>query len=259
MVDVKTLVEAGVHFGHRTDKWHPRMKRFLVGSRGGIHWIDPEQTKQQLENASRFVEKLSEEGGKVLFVGCKRQAEPSVQECAEASESFYVNHRWLGGTLTNLVTIRKSVERMRWIDHLEEKGLMDRMPKKEVAVLRRENAKLHRHLWGIRDMERIPGALIVVDVVREAIAVSEAKKLRIPIVAIVDTNADPQGIDFPIPANDDSIRSVRLILRELNQSIIEGKTRLGWSPAAVVVDEVVSGKEEFSETAVVGAASAQVL
>jgi small subunit ribosomal protein S2 len=243
MVDVKALVEAGVHFGHRTDKWHPRMKRYLVGSRGGIHWIDPEKTRQQLENASRFLEKLSGEGGKVLFVGCKRQAAPNVEECAAASESFYVSHRWLGGTLTNLVTIRKSVERMRWIDHLEEKGLMDRMPKKEVAVLRREYGKLRRHLWGIRGMEKSPEALIVVDVVREAIAVSEARKLRIPIVAIVDTNADPEGIDFPIPANDDSIRSVSLILRELNQSIIEGKTRLGWSPAPTA-DEGVSGEEQ---------------
>ncbi|MDD4933362.1 MAG: 30S ribosomal protein S2 [Methylacidiphilaceae bacterium] len=245
MVDVKALVEAGVHFGHRTDKWHPRMKRYLAGSRGGIHWIDPEKTRQQLEDASRYLEKLSEDGGKVLFVGCKRQAQPIIEECAAASESFYVSHRWLGGTLTNLVTIRKSVERMRWIDHLEEKGLMDRMPKKEVAVLRREYGKLRRHLWGIRGMERIPEALIVVAVVREAIAVSEAKKLRIPIVAIVDTNADPEGIDFPIPANDDAIRSVRLILRELNESIIEGKTRLGWTPAAS--GDGVVGQEQASQ------------
>ncbi|VVM08453.1 30S ribosomal protein S2 [Methylacidimicrobium cyclopophantes] len=254
MVDVKALVEAGVHFGHRTDKWHPRMKRYLAGSRGGIHWIDPEKTREQLENAARFLEKLSESGGKALFVGCKRQAQPIVQECAEGSESFYVNHRWLGGTLTNLVTIRKSVERMRWIDHLEEKGLMDRMPKKEVAVLRRENAKLRRHLWGIRGMERIPEALIVVDVVREAIAVSEAKKLRIPIVAIVDTNADPEGIDFPIPANDDSIRSIRLILRELNQSIIEGKTRLGWTPPVIAAEEIPAA-EPVSQASLAGAAS----
>ncbi len=254
MVDVKALVEAGVHFGHRTDKWHPRMKRYLAGSRGGIHWIDPEQTRQQLENASRFLEKLSEEGGKALFVGCKRQAEPIVKECAEESESFYVSHRWLGGTLTNLVTIRKSVERMRWIDHLEEKGLMDRMPKKEVAVLRREYAKLRRHLWGIRGMERIPETLIVVDVVREAIAISEAKKLRVPIVAIVDTNADPLGIDFPIPANDDSIRSVRLILRELNRSIIEGKTRIGWTPA-IPADVGVAGSEQASSSPLADIAS----
>ncbi len=254
MVDVKELVEAGVHFGHRTDKWHPRMRRYLIGARGGIHWIDPEKTRQQLENAARFLEKVSGEGGKALFVGCKRQAQPMVKECAEGSESFYVTHRWLGGTLTNLVTIRKSVERMRWIDHLEEKGLMDRMPKKEVAVLRRENAKLHRHLWGIRGMERIPEVLVVVDVVREAIAVSEAKKLRIPIVAIVDTNADPEGIDFPIPANDDSIRSVRLILQELNQSVIEGKIRLGWKPA-VAAEAAIAGEEAASPVSLVDLAS----
>lgn len=229
MVELEDLIKSGTHFGHKKDRWNPKMAPFLLGLKGGIHLIDPKKTMDYLKGACDFLKKVSFEGGKVLFVGCKRQAQRIVEEVARRSGSFYVNYRWLGGTLTNLVTIRKSIARMKWIDQLEENGTMERLPKKEVSKLRRENIKLHRSLDGIKDMEKLPSAIVVIDVVREEIAVSEAQKLNIPIVALVDTNGNPENIDYPIPANDDSIRSIRTILEEINAAIIEGKKEAGLS------------------------------
>ncbi|MDE1170626.1 MAG: 30S ribosomal protein S2 [Verrucomicrobium sp.] len=230
-VDVKELMEAGVHFGHRTQRWNPKMKPFIFEARNGIYVIDLNQSAKQLEVAANFLRELSAEGKKVLFVGCKKQAQQVVQDLAQRSGSCYVAERWLGGTLTNLTTIRKSVARMRAIDELEKSGGFDKMHKKELAALKRESVKLHRNLDGLKDLDKPPAALVIVDMVHEGIAVQEARRLKIPIVAIVDTNADPELADYPIAGNDDAIRSIRVMLESLNDAIIEGKARRGVTPA----------------------------
>ncbi|MEM1059291.1 MAG: 30S ribosomal protein S2 [Verrucomicrobiota bacterium] len=223
-VGVKDLLDAGVHFGHRTQRWNPKMKPFIFEARNGIYVINLEKTAKQLGDAQDFLRDMSSNGKKVLFVGCKKQAQETIKDLAAQSHSYYVVERWLGGTLTNLATIRKSVARMRKIDELEEKGKMKELPKQEVAALRRENAKLHRNLDGIKDMEKYPDAIVLVDVPREHIAVAEAKRLRIPLVAIADTNADIDLVDYPVVGNDDAIRSIRVILEALNNAVIEGNT-----------------------------------
>jgi len=214
------LVEAGVHFGHQRQKWDPRMKPYLLEERNKIHLLDLEQTVLQLEAASNFLVKLTREGKKILFVGCKRQAQDAVQQAAEETKQFFVNHRWLGGTLTNLETIRKSVNRMAFLEDIEKSPDFKKMGKKELASLNRERAKLFRNLAGIRLMEKAPDALVIVDSARESIAVAEARKINIPIVALVDSNANPDAIDYPIAANDDAIRSVRTILRKLVEPML---------------------------------------
>jgi small subunit ribosomal protein S2 len=221
-VDVKALLEAGVHFGHRTEKWNPKMKPFIYEARNGIYVINLVKTAEQLEAACAFLKSVAASGGKVLFVGCKKQSQEIIKELAGKSGSFHVTERWLGGTLTNLNTIRKSVGRMRAIDELEKSGKILEMPKQEASALRRENLKIHRNLDGVADMEKIPAAMVVVDTVREEIAVREARRLNIPVVAINDTNSDPDQVDYPIPGNDDAIRSIRAILEYLNEAIIEG-------------------------------------
>ncbi len=223
-VGVKDLLDAGVHFGHRTQRWNPKMKPFIFEARNGIYVINLEKTAKQLGDAQDVLRDIAAQGKKILFVGCKKQAQETIKELAAQSHSYYVVERWLGGTLTNLQTIRKSVARMRKIDELEEKGRMKELPKQEVAALRRENAKLHRNLDGIKDMEKYPDAIVLVDVPREHIAVAEAKRLRIPLIAIADTNADIDLVDYPIVGNDDAIRSIRIILEGLNNGIIEGNT-----------------------------------
>jgi len=224
---VKELIEAGVHFGHRTQRWNPKMKPFIFEARNGIYVIDLEKSVKQIETACQFLRNLSAAGERVLFVGCKKQAQGVIQELAQRSGSCYVSERWLGGTLTNLTTIRKSVGRMKFIDELESRGGFQKMPKKEVASLMRENAKLHRNLDGLRELEKPPGAVVIVDIVREDIAVLEARRLKIPIVAIVDTNADPELADYPIAGNDDAIRSIRVLMEKLNDAIVEGKAQRG--------------------------------
>ncbi|MCF6312617.1 MAG: 30S ribosomal protein S2 [Verrucomicrobiales bacterium] len=214
------LVEAGVHFGHQRQKWDPRMKPYLLEERNKIHLLDLGKTVEQLETASNFLAKLTREGKKILFVGCKRQAQEAVQQAAEETKQFYVNHRWLGGTLTNLETIRKSVQRMAYLEDIEKSPDFKKMGKKELASLNRERAKLFRNLNGIRLMEKAPDALVIVDSARESIAVAEARKIGIPIVALVDSNANPDIIDYPVAANDDAIRSVRTILRKLVEPMI---------------------------------------
>jgi small subunit ribosomal protein S2 len=226
-VDIKELLDAGVHFGHRTQRWNPKMKPFIFEARNGIYVIDLEFSVKQLEAAQDFLAEIAASGKRVLFVGCKKQAQETIKELARRSNSFYVTERWLGGCLTNLTTIRKSVARMRHIDNLESTGAVNQMPKQEVSVMRRENAKLHRNLDGIKDMEKYPSAIVVVDVPRESIAVAEARRLNIPVVAITDTNSDPDLVDYPVAGNDDAIRSISVILEALNDAIIEGSSSAG--------------------------------
>lgn len=214
------LVEAGVHFGHQTRRWNPRMKGFILESRNGIHIINVEETLRQIDAAANFLSDLAAKKKRILFVGCKRQAQDAVREAAEACGQFYVNHRWLGGTLTNMTTIRKSVARWNYLDELPKLPEFKSMSKKELASLNREKAKLERNLKGVRYMDGQPDAVVIVDSAREHIAVNEARRLHIPIVALVDSNADPALIDYPIAANDDAIRSIRVILQKLIDPII---------------------------------------
>ena len=218
---VQELLDAGLHFGHQTKRWNPKMKRYIHGAKNGIYIIDLNKTLSQLELAKTFLKETVLRGEKVLFVGTKKQARDLFEEAASGSNQPYVIHRWLGGMLTNNKTIRSSVARMRDLQKMEEDGSMAKLPKKEVSVLRRELAKLERNLTGIADMEKKPGALFVVDLKREHLALAEAKRLNIPVVALVDTNADPDLVDYPIPGNDDSLRSIGLICDHLSATMKE--------------------------------------
>ena len=216
---INEMVDAGVHYGHQTKKWNPRMKPFLMKDKGGIYIINLEKTVQQLDKAADFLAGLCGKGKKVLFVGCKRQAQDAIKEAAEATGQFYVNHRWLGGMLTNSSTVRNSVERLKYLENIEKQPEF----KKELAALGREREKLLRNLRGVREMDRMPDAVVIVDSARETIAVAEARRLGIPIVAIVDTNADPAIVDYPIPGNDDAIRSIRIILQNLVDAMVAAR------------------------------------
>ena len=222
---VQQFVEAGVHYGHQSKKWHPRMKPYLLTQKGGIHIINVEETVKCLDKAGAFLGEIALKGKKVLFVGCKRQAQEAVKEAAEATGQFYVNHRWLGGMLTNYETIRKSIERLGELENIEKSPLFKSMSKKELSSLNREREKLTRNLQGIRNMGGLPDALVVIDSDRESIAVAEARRLKIPVVAMVDTNADPTAVQYPIPANDDAIRAIRLILQHLVEEILKSGRR----------------------------------
>ena len=219
------LLEAGVHFGHQTKRWNPKMKPFIFEKRSSIYIINLGETVKQLHTAADFLSGVANRGGKVLFVGCKKQAQEAVKEAAQACGHFYVNQRWLGGTLTNLTTIRKSIARLKYIENLEKQPEYSKMGKQEIAAIKREGAKLFKNLEGIRDMDKNPDALIVIDTTREAIAVAEARRLKIPVVAIVDTNANPDLIDYPIAGNDDAIRSIRIILQKLVDALVTGSGR----------------------------------
>jgi len=220
-VTIQDLLDAGLHFGHQTKRWNPKMKRFIFGAKNGIYIIDLTKTLSQLKLAQLFLKDVILRGEKVLFVGTKKQAREILQKKAEELEQPYVVHRWLGGMLTNNKTIRTSVMRMRELQEMVEDGSMEKLPKKEVSVLRRELTKLERNLTGIADMEKLPGAVFVVDIIREKLAVAEARRLNIPVVALVDTNANPELIDYPIPGNDDSLRSIGLIADVLGDTIKE--------------------------------------
>ena len=219
---VKEMVEAGVHYGHQTKKWNPKMKPYLMKDKGGIYIIDVNKTVQCLDKAADFLSGLAAKNKKILFVGCKRQAQDAVREAAEATGQFYVNYRWLGGTLTNLTTIRNSVKRLKYLEDIERAPEYKAMSKKELSALNREKDKLHRNLNGVRDMENYPDAVVIVDTARESIAVAEARRLKIPIVGLVDTNGDPSKLDYPVPGNDDAMRSVRLLLQNLVDGIVVG-------------------------------------
>lgn len=218
-IGVKELLEAGVHFGHQTKRWNPKMKPFIFDARNGIHIIDLSKTAQQLEAACEFLAKTVAKGGKVLFVGTKKQAQQAVKETAKESGQLFVTERWLGGTLTNFATVKKSLARLREIEKMETDGSINNYVKQEQSMIRREAARLVKYFDGVRTLNGNPGAMFVVDVKREHNAVAEARKLKIPVVAITDTNADPDLVDYPIAANDDAIRSVRLILATVAQSI----------------------------------------
>lgn len=219
------LVEAGVHFGHQSRKWNPKMKPYILEEKNSVHLINLEKTVDQIDRAANFLTDLSGKNKKILFVGCKRQAQDAVREAAEATGQFFVNHRWLGGTLTNLETIRRSVARLEYLEGIEKTPEFKKMSKKELASLARERAKLLLRLGGIRSMEKQPDAVVIVDSAREHIAVNEARKLRIPIVALVDSNADPDVVDYPVAANDDAIRSIRVVLRKLIEPVLAVRGR----------------------------------
>ncbi len=241
VVSMKQLLEAGVHFGHQTRRWNPKMAPYIFTERNGIYIIDLQKTVKKLEEAYNFVREISTEGKSVLFVGTKKQAQDSVKEEALRAGAYYVNARWLGGMLTNFTTIRRRIDRLAQLRTMESDGTFDLLPKKEVIKLNLEIEKLEKFMGGIKDMKEIPGALFIVDPRKERIAVAEAKKLGIPIVAIVDTNCDPDEIDYVIPGNDDAIRAVKLISGAIANAIIEGNEgRMG----AAAIEEEDDAAEE---------------
>jgi small subunit ribosomal protein S2 len=223
VVAMKQLLEAGVHFGHQTRRWNPKMAEYIFQARNGIHIIDLQKTSNKLDEAYEFLKEQAEEGKTVLFVGTKKQAQECVKEAAEKSGMYYVNQRWLGGTLTNFQTIRKRIERLQELEEMEQNGTFDVLPKKEVVLLKKEMDKLNKNLGGIKEMTSLPGVMVVIDPKKEHIAILEAKKLGIPIIGLVDTNCDPDDVDYVIPGNDDAIRAVKLITDVLANAIIEGK------------------------------------
>ena len=223
VISMKQLLEAGVHFGHQTRRWNPKMAPYIFTERNGIYIIDLQKTVKKVDEAYDFLRSVAEEGKSILFVGTKKQDQEAVKEEALKSGMFYVNERWLGGMMTNFATIRKSINRLKELEAMEEDGTFEVLSKKEVLALKREQEKLEKSLGGIKDMEELPGALFIVDPRKERIAVAEAKKLNIPIVAIVDTNCDPDEIDYVIPGNDDAIRAVKLLTSRMADAVIEGR------------------------------------
>ena len=252
VVAMKQLLEAGVHFGHQTRRWDPKMAEYIFQARNGIHIIDLQKTSKKLDEAYAFLKEQVEEGKTVLFVGTKKQAQECIKEAAIKSNMFYVDQRWLGGMLTNFKTIRKRIERLNKLEEMENDGTFDVLPKKEVAALKNEKEKLEKNLGGIRDMKEMPGAMFVVDPKNERIAVLEAKKLNIPIIGLVDTNCNPEDVDYPIPGNDDAIRAVKLITDVMANAIIEGKQgeALEEEQAEVATEEPTSIEEVVAEETV---------
>src|SRR5208282_555310 len=222
-IGIKELLESGVHFGHQTRRWNPKMKPFIFDARNGIHIIDLSKTLAQLEVACHFLSETVRKGGKVVFVGTKKQAQQCIKEIARECSQFYVTERWLGGTLTNFNTIKRSIGRLKEIEKMDADGTLANYGKQEQAVIRREASRLHKYFDGTRAMDRIPAAIFVVDIRREHNAVAEARKLKVPVVAIVDTNCDPDLVDFPIAGNDDAIRSMRMVLATISQNITQAQ------------------------------------
>jgi small subunit ribosomal protein S2 len=224
VITMRELLEAGVHFGHQTRRWNPKMKPYIFQERNGIYIIDLAQTVQKLRETFEVLKQMSREGKVILFVGTKKQAQEVVRDEAERAGTFFINQRWLGGTLTNFSTIQKRIARLRELENMKAQGDFDRLPKKEVSKLQDQLSKLERFLGGIKDMHRLPDAVFIVDPKKERIAVMEARKLKIPIIAVIDTNCDPDEITYPIPGNDDAIRAVKLMVSKIANAIIEGKT-----------------------------------
>ena len=244
IISMKQLLEAGVHFGHQTRRWNPKMAKYIFTERNGIYIIDLQKTVKKVDEAYNFIRETAQNGGNILFVGTKKQAQEAMREEAIRCNQFYVNERWLGGMMTNFKTIQKRVARLRQLEKMEEDGTFDVLPKKEVLGLRHEMEKLNRNLGGIKEMKKLPAALFVVDPRKEHIAVLEARKLNIPIVATVDTNCDPDEVDYVIPANDDAIRAVRLLASKMADAVLEG--RQGQQTAEVAeapVDESAADAE----------------
>ena len=223
VVSMKQLLEAGVHFGHQTRRWNPKMAKYIFTERNGIYIIDLQKTVKKLDEAYNYVKEVAAEGGDILFVGTKKQAQNSIREEAERCNQFYVNERWLGGMLTNFRTIQTRIARLKELEAMFEDGTVEQYTKKEAMLMQRELQKLEKNLGGIKDMKKLPGAIFVVDSKKEEIAVKEARKLGIPVIATVDTNCDPDVIDFPIPANDDAIRAVKLLTSKIADAVLEGR------------------------------------
>ena len=250
VVAMKQLLEAGVHFGHQTRRWDPRMAEYIFQARNGIHIIDLQKASKKIDEAYAFIKEQVEEGKTVLFVGTKKQAQECMKEAAIKSGMYYVDQRWLGGMLTNFDTIQKRIQRLKDLEKMEQDGTFDVLPKKEVILLKKEMEKLERNLGGIKEMDKLPGVIFLVDPKKERIATLEAKKLNIPVVGIVDTNCNPEELDYPIPGNDDAIRAVKLIADVMANAIIEGKqgesfeTAEETEEAAPVVTEEPESMEE---------------
>lgn len=247
VISMKQLLETGVHFGHQTKKWNPKMKPFIFAARNNIHIINLEETSAQIDKAYAIIKELSSGKQNVLFVGTKKQAQEAVKEEATRCGMFYINTRWLGGTLTNFKTIKQRIERLNKLNQMEKVGEFELLPKKEVILLQQERAKLEKNLGGIKDMHELPSVIFVVDPTREHICIKEANALNIPVVAIVDTNADPSGIECVIPANDDAIRAVKLITSAMADAVIEA--REGVSKAETIEDEEVDIKKALVQVA----------
>jgi small subunit ribosomal protein S2 len=231
-ITMKELLEAGVHFGHQTRRWNPKMKEYIFGERNGIHIIDLQKTLKMFRDAARFVSELTAQGRSILFVGTKRQAQEAVAEEANRCGMFYVNHRWLGGTLTNWATLQKSIKRLKALKAMVEDGRMDQLSKKEAARLKREMDHLHQNLGGMENMTTLPDAMFVIDSNAEEIAVREARRMGVPVVSIVDTNCNPEVVDWIIPGNDDALRAIRLFTSKISDAVIEGKQSLEQSQLA---------------------------
>jgi len=252
-ITMKELLEAGVHFGHQTKRWNPRMKEYIFGERNGIYIIDLQKTLKMFKEASKFVQELAAAGKLVLFVGTKRQAQDAIAEEAGRCGMFYVNQRWLGGLLTNWVTVQKSVKRLKELDDMATDGRYELLPKKEVIKLERERKHLQANLAGIKNMSRLPDAIFVIDSNKEQIAVREARKLGIPVVAVVDTNCDPSEVDYVIPGNDDALRAIRLFTSKISESIAEGVNAMGDKQVA----EMQAAADQAAETAAPQAAEGE--
>jgi small subunit ribosomal protein S2 len=251
IISMKQLLEAGVHFGHQTRRWNPKMAPFIFMNRNGIHIIDLQQTVTRLNEAYKFVEQIAAEGGTILFVGTKKQAQEAVAEEATRCGMYFVNHRWLGGMLTNYQTIQLRIRYLRELETRRDRGDFDRLPKKEVQHLQDDIVRLERILGGIKDMRRLPNAIFIIDTRKERTAVLEARRLEIPIIALADTNSDPDEIDYPIPANDDAIRAVRLLSAKIADAVIEGRRELEAQQKDSEPEEVeASAPEEPSEATI---------
>jgi small subunit ribosomal protein S2 len=254
---MKELLEAGVHFGHQVKRWNPKMKRYIFGERNGIYIIDLQKTLKGLEEAFHFVRSVSQNGEPVLFVGTKKQAQDAIQDEARRSVSYWVNQRWLGGMLTNFSTIKKSIERLRNIDRMKEDGTFNALSKKEVAGLEKEKQKLDRNLTGIKDMPALPGAVFIIDPKKEKIAIAEARKLSIPIVSVVDTNCDPDEVDYVIPGNDDAIRAIKLITSKMAEAVLQGREAAAKIASAEAEKAAIQEKVEKEEAAAAAEGGAQ--
>lgn len=248
---VKEMLQAGLHFGHQTRRWNPKMKPYIYGARNGIYIINLDKTKRMFDAACEFLTREISKGGTVLFVGTKRQAQAIVKEEAARCNMFYVDHRWLGGMMTNFQTIKNSVDRLKLIESMQEDGSIHRFPKKEIGLMEKERVKLERNVGGIKNMKRLPSVLFVVDPKKESIAVSEANKIGIPVVALADTNCAPDGIEYIIPGNDDSLRSLRLVISSVAEAVLAGQARLEGEDAsdealAAAMGDAVSEMEKTS-------------
>ena len=252
VVAMKQLLEAGVHFGHQTRRWDPRMAEYIFQARNGIHIIDLQKTSKKIDEAYEFIKEASEEGKDILFVGTKKQAQECVKEAAEACGMYYIDQRWLGGMLTNFDTIQKRIGRLKELEAMQEDGTFDVLPKKEVILLKKEMEKLERNLGGIKEMNKMPGVMFVVDPKKERIAILEARKLNIPVVGLIDTNCNPEDVDYVIPGNDDAIRAVKLITTVMANAVIEGKQGEAFEPIAT--EETVEDEEPTSMEEVVAEA-----